>query len=88
MAMRTLVAGVGALALLAAGASAAGAMPLDPEWKKNTAGLTLRGTLDIREIEDNATEMEMRLTKQIMVLQQQILKMQAEMAAMRAQMQQ
>jgi TolA-binding protein len=86
MAMRTLVTGVGALALLAAGASAAGAMPIEPEWQKNTPGLTSQGTLDIREVEDNATEMEMRLTQQIMLLQQQILKMQAEMAAMRAQM--
>ena len=86
MVMRTLAAGVGALALLAAGASAAGAMPIESGWEENTPGLTAAGTLDIREIKDNATEMEMRLTQQIMVLQQQILKMQAEIAAMRAQM--
>jgi hypothetical protein len=72
------------VALLWAGASAGQAMPLEHDWL-NTPGVTTHGTLDIREVDDNSTEMEMRLSKQIMVLQQQILDLQRDMEALRAQ---
>jgi len=74
--------GLGA-ALLWIGASAGQAMPLEHDWLK-TPGVTAHGTLDIREVEDDSSEMEMRLSKQIMVLQQQILDLQRDMQALRA----
>lgn len=72
-------------AAIAAGATGAAAMPLEQDFHR-THGVTQYGTLEIREVRDDSSEMDVRLTQQIMVLQQQILKMQAEMAAMQAKM--
>ena len=72
-------------AVIAAGATGAAAMPLEQDFHR-AQGVTSYGTLDIREVRDDASEMDIRLTQQIMVLQQQILKLQAEMAAMQAKM--
>ncbi|HEX9648493.1 MAG TPA: hypothetical protein VGB88_13395 [Alphaproteobacteria bacterium] len=76
----TVWAGAGLLCL---GASAVQAMPLEHDWL-STPGVTQLGTLDIKEVMDNSTEMEMRLSKQIMVLQQQILDLRRELDAVRA----
>lgn len=70
-------------ALLWIGASAGQAMPIEQDWLK-TPGVTAHGTLDIREVDDNSTQMEMRLSKQIMVLQQQIMDLQRDMESLRA----
>lgn len=66
-------AGVTAAALaLALGAGAAPAMPLDSVDAHEVPGVTETGELDIREVLDTSTEMDIRLTKQIMLLQRQI----------------
>ena len=72
-------------AAIAAGATGVAAMPLEQDFHK-AQGVTSQGTLEIREVRDDASEMDIRLTQQIMVLQQQILRMQAEMVAMQAKM--
>ena len=72
-------------AAIAAGATGVAAMPLDQDFHR-THGVTQYGTLEIREVRDDSSEMDVRLTQQIMVLQQQILRMQAEMVAMQAKM--
>ena len=74
-----------AAAAIAAGATGVAAMPLEQDFHR-THGVTTYGTLDIREVRDDSSEMDVRLTQQIMVLQQQILKLQQEMAAMQAKM--
>jgi len=60
---------VGAAALLAV-AGVGQAMPVSREGP--VPGVNESGELDIREVLDNATEMDVRLTKQIMLLQRQI----------------
>ncbi|MDP6954190.1 MAG: hypothetical protein QGF53_15670 [Alphaproteobacteria bacterium] len=86
-----MVKGIGVSGAIAAsvlvGSITATAMPIEQDWYE-APGVTEDGTLDIREVDDNASEMDIRLTRQIMVLQQQILQLQKEMAAMRAKMQQ
>ena len=72
-------------AAIAAGATGATAMPVEQDFDR-THGVTSFGVLDIRDVRDDSSEMDIRLTRQIMVLQQQILKLEAEMAAMRAKM--
>jgi len=55
--------------------SAAGsvpAMPVETGSYTDIPGATADGQLDIREVLDNSTEMDIRLTKQIMLLQRQI----------------
>jgi len=77
---RTLI--IAAVGWLAA-AAAASAMPVEQNYYA-TPGVTAEGRLDIRDIRDDSTEMEMRLSKQLMVLQQQILKLEAEIEALKA----
>lgn len=61
------------------------AMPLE-SFSRDNPGIQLntRGQLEIKEVADDATEMDMRLTQQIMVLQQQINQLNAEIQALRA----
>ena len=80
----TLVA-LGASACIVLAAGTVTAMPVEQDYY-STPGVTEDGRLDIKEIEDNSTEMEMRLTKQLMVLQQQILDLQREIATIKAAM--
>jgi hypothetical protein len=48
------------------------AMPIDPETYSDIPGVDSNGRLDIRQVLDSATDMEVRLTRQIMLLQRQI----------------
>jgi hypothetical protein len=48
------------------------AMPIDPETYADIPGVDSNGRLDIRQVLDSATDMEVRLTRQIMLLQRQI----------------
>jgi hypothetical protein len=59
------------------------AMPVEQDYYA-TPGVTADGRLEIREILDNATEMEMRLTNQILVLQDQIDQLREEIEALKA----
>jgi hypothetical protein len=53
-------------------AAAARAMPVDTGSYQDVPGVTPDGELDISDVLDNATQMDIRLTKQIMLLQRQI----------------
>jgi hypothetical protein len=64
-----IVAGVAACMAMSAAVSA---MPIETESYSDIPGATEDGQLDIREVLDNSTEMDIRLTKQIMLLQRQI----------------
>ncbi len=79
------LAALGATVCLAFVAGTATAMPIEQDYY-SAPGVTSDGRLDIKEVEDNATEMEMRLSQQLMVLQQQILDLQREIAAIKASM--
>jgi lactam utilization protein B len=52
-------------------AGAAMAMPVEQDWYEEE-GVTDDGRLDIREVQDTSTDMELRLSRQVMVLQRQI----------------
>ena len=52
--------------------NSAHAMPIETDSYADIPGVTKDGQLDIREVLDNSTEMDIRLTKQIMLLQRQI----------------
>ncbi len=69
------------LVTLFAGAGAA--MPLEQNYY-SAPGVTADGRLDIQEILDNATEMEMRLSQQLLVLQDQIDRLVDEVDAIKA----
>jgi hypothetical protein len=58
------------------------AMPVESDFEK-VAGATAEGTLDINEVLDNASQMDVRLTKQIMLLQKQINDLRAEVDRLR-----
>lgn len=77
------LAALGASACLAFAASSATAMPIEQDYY-SAPGVTKDGRLDIKEVDDNSTEMEMRLSQQLMVLQRQILDLQRELAAVKA----
>ena len=65
-------------------AGAALAMPVDTDPLQQIPGVNERGELDIREVLDNSTEMDVRLTKQIMLLQRQINQLKREIEGLRA----
>ncbi len=67
--------------LLAAGGATA--MPIEQNYYA-APGVTDDGKLDIQEVADNSTEMEIRLSQQLMVLQQQISDLQREINALKA----
>lgn len=75
--------GASACFLLAAGTATA--MPIEQDYYA-APGVTEDGRLDIKEVADDSTEMEMRLSQQLMVLQRQILDLQREIAAIKASM--
>jgi hypothetical protein len=77
------LAALGASACLLLSATAATAMPIEQDYYA-APGVTKEGRLDIKEVDDNSTEMEMRLSQQLMVLQRQILDLQRELAAVKA----
>lgn len=81
------LAALGASACLVLAATTATAMPIEQNYYA-APGVTQDGRLDIKEVADNSTEMEMRLSQQLMVLQNQILDLQREIAAMKAAMSQ
>ncbi len=60
------------------------AMPVDTDPLQQIPGVNDRGELDIREVLDNSTEMDVRLTKQIMLLQRQINPRTREIETLRA----
>lgn len=62
-------------ALGAAAAAPASAMPAETATLKDVPGVTEQGVLDIRDVLDNATAMEVRLTRQLMLLQRQIIEL-------------
>lgn len=70
------------LALILAAGSAT-AMPIEQDYYA-APGVTDDGKLDIQEVADDSTEMEMRLSQQLMVLQRQISDMQREINALKA----
>ncbi|MBL27878.1 MAG: hypothetical protein CMM50_10070 [Rhodospirillaceae bacterium] len=80
MRMAALAVVTGALAI-----PAVSAMPLE-SFGSDSPGIQLnsRGQLEIKEVTEDASEMDMRLTQQIMVLQQQINQLNAEIQALRA----
>jgi len=80
--LSTLVA-LGASVSLALAASSATAMPIEQDYYA-APGVTDDGKLDIKEVDDNSTEMEMRLSQQLMVLQRQLLDLQREIATIKA----
>lgn len=61
-----------ACALSMVGIGATQAMPIETDTYTDIPGVNDTGQLDIREVLDNASEMEIRLTRQIMLLQRQI----------------
>lgn len=65
-------------------AGAALAMPVTTDPLEQIPGVNERGELDIREVLDNSTEMDVRLTKQIMLLQRQINQLKREIEGLRA----
>lgn len=77
------LAALGAAACLALTAGAATAMPIEQDYYA-APGVTDDGKLDIQEVADDSTEMEMRLSQQLMVLQRQISELQAELDAVKA----
>ena len=77
------LAALGASACLLLSATAATAMPIEQDYYA-TPGVTKEGRLDIKDVPDTATQMEMRLSQQLMVLQRQILDLQRELAAVKA----
>jgi hypothetical protein len=79
------LAALGASACLVFAATAATAMPVDQDYYA-APGVTKDGRLDIKEVHDNSTEMEMRLSQQLMVLQRQISDLQKEIATIKAAM--
>lgn len=82
---RVRAAGVTVAALaLALVAGAAPAMPLDSVDPREVPGVTKTGELDIREVLDTSTEMDIRLTKQIMLLQRQINDLKLQIEALQA----
>lgn len=77
-----IVAAVSFIALsVAAGAHA---MPVETGNYNEIPGATPDGQLDIREVLDNSTEMDIRLTKQIMLLQRQINQLQRKIEKLEA----
>ncbi len=77
------LAAVGTSLCLVLAAGAATAMPIEQDYYA-APGVTEDGRLDIKEVDDNSSEMEMRLSQQLMVLQRQILDLQREIAAIKA----
>ena len=73
-----------AAAWLWAGATAA--MPVEQDWYEEE-GVTDDGRLEIREVEDSSTDMEMRLSRQVMVLQRQIDILKRELGRLNAEVQ-
>jgi hypothetical protein len=73
----------GAIALCLA-AGVAMAMPVETGTYAEVSGVNDQGELDIREVLDNATEMDVRLTKQIMLLQRQLNVLKEEIEFLRA----
>jgi hypothetical protein len=62
------------LTLIAAAALSIGgamAMPVEQDWY-DERGMTEDGRLDIRDVDDQSTAMEVPLSRQVMVLQTQI----------------
>jgi hypothetical protein len=74
----------GATVALCLAAGVAMAMPVETGSYTDISGVNEQGELDIREVLDNATEMDVRLTKQIMLLQRQINALKAEIEVLRA----
>ena len=72
-----------AVALALAGGTAP-AMPVDTKELGDVPGVTGDGELDIREVLDTSTEMDIRLTKQIMLLQRQINDLKKQIETMQA----
>ena len=62
----------------------ASAMPVETDSYTDIPGATEDGQLDIREVLDNSTEMDIRLTKQIMLLQRQINQLQRKIEKLEA----
>ncbi len=61
------------------------AMPVETGGSyEEIPGATPDGQLDIREVLDNSTEMDIRLTKQIMLLQRQINQLQRKIQKLEA----
>ena len=60
------------------------AMPVDTDPTEQIPGVNDQGELDIHEVLDNSTEMDVRLTKQIMLLQRQINGLKREIEVLRA----
>jgi len=60
------------------------AMPVETGPHTDIPGATKDGQLDIREVLDNSTEMDIRLTKQIMLLQRQINQLQRKIKKLEA----
>lgn len=75
------LAGAALILLLAA---AARAMPVETRDYRDVPGVTADGELDIHDVLDNATEMDVRLTKQIMLLQRQINQLKREIEELEA----
>lgn len=65
-------------------APGASAMPIETDAYTDIPGATKDGQLDIREVLDNSTEMDIRLTKQIMLLQRQINQLQRKIEKLEA----
>ena len=61
-----------AVVMAVAAAVSVSAMPIETDSYTDIPGVTEDGHLDIREVLDNSTDMDIRLTKQIMLLQRQI----------------
>ena len=64
--------------------SSVSAMPVETGSYTDIPGATEDGQLDIREVLDNSTEMDIRLTKQIMLLQRQINQLQRKIEKLEA----
>lgn len=67
-------------------AETAVAMPVDQDWYEER-GVTEDGRLDIQEVDDRSTDMEVRLSRQVMVLQRQIDVLRRELARVHAEIQ-
>ena len=66
-------------------ANGGSAMPVETGGSyDDIPGATADGQLDIREVLDNSTEMDIRLTKQIMLLQRQINQLQRKIERLEA----
>ena len=75
---------VGGLALVLAFSAAPSAMPIETDTYTDIPGVNEDGQLDIREVLDNSTDMDIRLTKQIMLLQRQINQLQRKIERLEA----